>query len=173
MKKVFLFLFIILITNISFSQEKKNNQANIKKEIKYLPFAFVKEAPVFPGCEEEKTRIDRKKCFVKMMDQYARKHFNLDSINCLKKEKVFNAETGEYADECIEKVLKPGKKLVYIMFKIGADGKIKDIDSKTTTPILKKEADRVASLIPDLIPGSHEGKPIDVGYSIRLILEVK
>ncbi|MCI0474326.1 MAG: TonB family protein, partial [Ignavibacteria bacterium] len=58
---------------------------------------------------------------------------------------------------------------VYLRFEVKKTGKIGKIEiQKGVNPLLDEEAVRVVSLLPDFIPGSQNGKAVNVWYSLPI-----
>lgn len=113
-----------------------------------VPFAFVEEVPVFPGCEDAE---DRKTCFQEMMQKHIRDHFN-------------------YPEEAqIEGI--QGR--VHTIFRISSDGDIVDIRTRGPHELLENEAVRILSKLPKMQSGKQKGKAVDVPFSIPIAFRLK
>ncbi|MCD2258564.1 energy transducer TonB [Psychroserpens luteolus] len=66
-----------------------------------------------------------------------------------------------------------GRQKIYVQFTIDRDGYTKDIKTRGSNLLLEKEAIRVIKLLPQFVPPKHEGKPIEMIYSLPIIFEVK
>ncbi len=108
-----------------------------------VPFGFVENAPVFPGCEDVE---DKRACFNEKMMQHIRTHF-------------------KYPLEAQEKGIQ-GK--AYVMFKISTNGNIEDVNIRAPHELLKNEATRIISLLPQMKPGKDKGEAIEVPFSIPI-----
>ena len=116
-----------------------------------VPFAIIEDAPVFPGCKGSKAA--KKKC----LQDKIRKHVN----------KKYN--TGLAGDLGLD----PGKKKVYVQFKISKTGDIVDVRARGPHKRLEKEAIRVVKLLPKMIPGKQRGRPVGVKYTLPVTLLVE
>ncbi|KAB1158970.1 hypothetical protein F7018_07645 [Tenacibaculum aiptasiae] len=161
MKKTFLFLFMAFITTGIISQEKNDDKENNIKTINFVdgnsedvPFTLIDKVPVFPGCEKYETNSKKKYCLNQMMLQHIAKNFNINIADGLK-------------------TLSPGRKKIYLEFKIGKNGHVEDISAKAPHEKLKEEAIRVAKLLPVMIPGSHKNKNVRVGYTLPIAFNVE
>ena len=127
------------------TDEKENPIEKLKSESANsdVPFGIVDQVPVFPGCENEG---NKRACFNKMMQEHISKNFN-------------------YPKEAQEKGIQ-GR--VNIMFTISKDGLIKNLRMRGPDPLLEAEAKRIIMRIPDMKPGRHEGKNVDVPFSIPI-----
>lgn len=119
--------------------------------IEDVPFTIIEEVPVFPGCKG--TNEELKKCFSKKVQRHYSKKFDADLSN----------ELG----------LPPGKKRMYIQFRIDEQGNITEVRAKAPHPKLQKEVARVLKLLPKMKPGKQRGTPVGVRYSFRVRLDVE
>ena len=69
--------------------------------------------------------------------------------------------------------LSPGKKRVFVMFKIDKTGKIVDVRARGPHARLEKEAIRVISLLPQMTPGKQRGRAVGVKYTLPITLIVE
>ncbi len=116
-----------------------------------VPFAIIEDAPVYPGCKG--TKAQKKACLQEEIKKHVNKKFNVDLAS----------ELG----------LSPGKKKVYVQFKIDKKGKITDIKARGPHKRLEKEAIRVVSLLPDMMPGKQRGRAVGVRYTLPITLVVQ
>ncbi len=116
-----------------------------------VPFAIIEDAPVFPGCKG--TKAQKKQC----LQEKIRKHVN----------RKYN--TGLAGDLGLD----PGKKRVYVQFKISKTGSITDVRARGPHARLEKEAVRVVKLLPKMIPGKQRGRPVGVKYTLPVTLLVE
>ncbi|CAL2103967.1 Energy transducer TonB [Tenacibaculum sp. 190130A14a] len=116
-----------------------------------VPFAIIEEVPVFPGCSG--TKAQKKACLNKKMQKHVQRYFDAELAN----------ELG----------LAPGKKRIYVQFKIDKDGSIIDVRARAPHPRLKKEAMRVAKKIPKMKPGRQRGRAVRVGYTLPITFNVE
>lgn len=123
----------------------------VEEIVEDVPFSIIEEVPVFPGCKGSKN--EKKACLNKKMRRHVTKNFNADLAN----------ELG----------LPPGKKRIYVQFKIDKDGSITAINARAPHPRLKKEAIRIAKKLPKMKPGRQRGKPVRVGYTLPITFNVE
>jgi len=116
-----------------------------------VPFAIIEDAPVFPGCKGSKA--EKKKCLQDKIQKHVRKKYNVELAN----------ELG----------LDPGKKRVYVQFKISKTGNITEIRARGPHKRLEKEAERVVKLLPKMIPGKQRGRAVGVKYTLPVTLLVE
>ncbi len=110
-----------------------------------VPFAVVEKIPIWPGCEG-KTNDESKKCFQKNMIKHVNKNF-------------------KYPQMAIELGIR-GK--VFILFTIDSKGNVTNIKSRGPDKILEREAERIVSLMPQMIPGKQRGRSVSVPYSLPI-----
>lgn len=179
MKKIL--LLVLLVFNISIhAQEDTIIEETIIEEVKpasseellAVPFRIIEEVPIYPLCEDRITREEKKKCLNISIQKHIQRHFNLGILDCLNKIMVINEVTGQKELKCITGI-SPGKKRIYVQFKIGKTGEIEDINVRAPHPKLKEEAYRIAKLLPKMIPGKEKGKPVRVGYTIPITFNVE
>ena len=114
-------------------------------------FMIIEDVPTYPGCSGNNQ--ERKDCFSRMVQKHFGKKFNADLPN----------ELG----------LSPGKKRVFIGFKIDKNGNVVDIQTKAPHPKIKDEVEKVMSQLPKMKPGKQRGKPVGVKYRIPFTLIVE
>jgi protein TonB len=116
-----------------------------------VPFAIIENVPVYPGCKG--TNAEKKKCMVDKITKHVNKKYN----------------TGLAGDLG----LSPGKKRVYVQFKIDRTGNIVDVRARGPHKRLEKEAIRVVQLLPSMTPGKQRGRPVGVKYTLPITLVVE
>ena len=117
-----------------------------------VPFAVIEEVPVFPGCTG--TRKQKSDCLNSKIRKHVGKKFNSDLA-------------GELG-------LTPGKKKIWVQFRIDPKGKITEINAfRAPHPRLKKEAERVVKSLPNMIPGKQRGVPVGMKYTLPISFNVE
>ena len=116
-----------------------------------IPFTAIENAPIFPGCERKKDNA-RKKCMSDKITKHVQRKFNGDIA-------------GELGLSGVQKI--------YVMFKIGKNGEIVEVQSRAPHPRLQKEAERVINMLPKMKPGKQRGVPVNVQYSLPIIFQVQ
>ena len=116
-----------------------------------VPFAIIEDVPVYPGCKG--TKAQKKACLNKSMQKHVARKFNADLAGDLG--------------------LSPGKKKIYIQFKITKTGSIQIIGARAPHARLEKEAKRVVSLLPKMTPGKQRGRPVNVTYMLPISFNVE
>ena len=120
--------------------------------IEDVPFAIIEDIPIFPGCEKG-SKADKKACFSKKISKHINRKFNASLA----------ADLG----------LSPGKKRIFVMFKIDKTGGITEIRARAPHPRLQKEAERVVRTLPRMTPGKQRGRPVAVRYSLPIAFQVE
>jgi len=116
-----------------------------------VPFAFIENVPVFPGCDEGDNNA-KKNCMSKKISKHVQKKFNADLA---------------------EELGLSGKQTIRVMFKIDKTGNIVGVQSRAPHPRLEKEAARVINLLPKMKPGRQRGNNVTVSYSLPIIFQVE
>lgn len=118
---------------------------------KDIPFAIIEDPPVFPGCTG--TKEEKKKCLQDKITEHVAKNYNTN----------LSKDLG----------LTPGKKKVYVIFKIDKTGHVTDARARGPHARLEKEALRVVNMLPTLTPGKQRGMPVGVSYTLPITLHVQ
>ncbi|RDK88881.1 M56 family metallopeptidase [Marinirhabdus gelatinilytica] len=116
-----------------------------------VPFGTLDRAPIFPGCDAEASEEENKKCFTDMVSKEIVENFNTKLAN----------------DHNLS-----GRQRISVQFIINEQGNLTNIRARAANPILEKEAMRVVSNLPKMIPGEHGGKTVSVLYALPIIFEI-
>ncbi|WP_347173342.1 energy transducer TonB family protein [Polaribacter uvawellassae] len=117
-----------------------------------VPFAVIEEVPVFPGCTG--TRKQKGDCLNEKIRQHVGRKFN-----------------GDLAGEL---GLSPGKKKIWVGFRIDKTGAITDVQViRTPHPRLGQEAVRVTKTLPKMIPGRQRGIAVGMKYTLPISFNVE
>jgi len=116
-----------------------------------VPFAIIEDAPVYPGCKGNKA--EKRKCLQEKIKEHVNKYYKTELA-------------GELG-------LSPGKKKVYVQFKIDKNGEIVDIRARGPHARLEKEAVRVVDKLPKMVPGKQRGRSVGVKYTLPITLVVQ
>jgi protein TonB len=111
-----------------------------------IPFEIIEDVPIFPGCE----KVDKsqgRNCFQEKMRKHIRKNFRYPEIT--------------------QKLGIQGR--VYVSFVISKDGQIINIKMRGPDKNLEKEAERIISKLPKMIPGKQRGQLVRVPFSIPIV----
>jgi len=114
-----------------------------------VPISAIDQVPVFPGCEDAK---DQKACLVQKISDHVSANFDVSVSK--------------------ELDLEPGKKKVYVQFKIDKTGTVVDIKARGPHEELEKEAQRVVSGLPQMQPGEENGRKVGVKYTLPITFVV-
>lgn len=117
-----------------------------------VPFAVIENVPVYPGCEDLSSNIEKKTCMSEKITKFVVENFNTKIAN----------QNGL-----------SGRQRINVIFKIDTEGNIKGVRSRAPHPALEAEAMRVISSLPKMKPGIQKGKPVTVPYSLPIIFEIE
>ncbi len=129
-----------------------NKSSRVEEIVEDIPFSLVQEVPVYPGCENG-TNEEKKACLNKSLQKFVVTEFDSNLAKNLG--------------------LKPGKKRIFVMFKIDTDGNVVDIRARAPHKDLEKEAIRTIQNLPQMQAGKSEGKAVGVKYSLPIVFNVE
>lgn len=112
-----------------------------------VPFAIIEEIPSWPQQKNRKSREE----FQMHMNNHIRKHFRYPEI--------------------AQELGVQGR--VFIRFVIQKDGSIEITGIRGPDPSLEKEAKRIISKIPKLIPGKQRGREVPVPFSLPITFRLQ
>ena len=138
------------IDSTNFSNNHKNYRNGSEENLEVLPFEIVDQVPVYPGCEFLTTNEEQKKC---MMDN-VQNHFMFN----------FNTDVGNKKVNGLIKSI--------IQFTIDKEGNITNLTANGSIEKINKEAIRVGKTLPKMTPGEHNGKLVDVLYTLPITFMV-
>ncbi len=121
------------------------NNSNIIENTETVAFADLEQLPIFKGCEGA---VDDKACFTEKMQSFVEDNFNFGIVKSLN--------------------IDPGTKRVYVQFIIDKEGKVKNIKARGPHVSLEKEAIRVINSLPIFVPAIHNGKKVNVKYTLPI-----
>ncbi|MEO5787741.1 M56 family metallopeptidase, partial [Gelidibacter sp.] len=116
-----------------------------------VPFATIDEVPLFEGCEPTGSKEVDKDCTSRKVAEFVNKNYNTNLAT----------ELGL-----------TGRQRINVIFKIGKDGKVRDVMSRAPHPGLEAEAIRVIKSMPDFTPGKQKGETVTVPYSLPILFQV-
>lgn len=148
MKNVILITTLTLFTLASVQSQVKDSITSFTVEV---PVEIIENVPVYAGCYGS-TNANLKKCMSDKINYHVGSNFNQSIIKDLD--------------------LEPGLARIYVKFKINTEGDVVDIESRGPHPALEDEATRVVGLIPSMTPGKQRGEPVNVMYSLPIVLKV-
>ena len=108
--------------------------------------------PVYKGCNEKLNNDKLLKCTSKKIAKFINKEFNSNLAASL-------GLIGRYK--------------IFVGFKINEKGNVFNVMVRAPHPALRKEAERVAKLIPKMQPAMKNGKPITIPFSIPIIFVIE
>ncbi|APY11255.1 hypothetical protein BWZ22_08370 [Seonamhaeicola sp. S2-3] len=117
-----------------------------------VDFVFIEEVPIYPGCENKTTNLERKKCMSDKLSKLIRKKFDT-SIG--------------------DDLGLSGRQTVLTQFTIDTQGNVIDVKTRAPHPELTKEAQRVINKVPKMKPGKQRDKPVKVRYTLPIIFQVQ
>lgn len=115
-----------------------------------VPFAIIDQVPVFPGCENLNA-TEQRACMSKNISKHVNLNFNTkiaDSLGLM------------------------GRQRINVIFKIDKEGNVIGVRARAPHPSLEEEAKRVINTLPKMMPGEHDGKKVNVPYSLPIIFQV-
>ena len=121
------------------------------EEFVEVPFSVIEEVPTLPECKDLPNNEERKKCMSQFVAKHVNKNFNInlaDSLNLT------------------------GRQRIFVSFKIGTDGFIKDTKARAAHSDLEDEAVRVIKILPQFSPGKQKGKEVTVPYSLPIVFQI-
>ena len=116
----------------------------LDENIDYL-ITQVDEPPIFEVCKDN---INKRKCFQDQLEQHVKTYFNPNNIDAEKNK-------------------------VYVAFRIDKTGEVEVLFSRSENETLKKEAERIISLLPKFIPAQKRGKNVKTYYIHSIFFENK
>ena len=117
-----------------------------------VPFEFIEDVPIFPGCESLDDNEERKACMSEKISRFISKRF----------------DTGLGEDLGLS-----GINRVTIMFEIDKNGDVKNVQARGPHKLLEEEGKRVIKLLPKMEPGKQRGKPVPVRYTIPINFKIQ
>jgi len=115
-----------------------------------VPFSVVEKVPIYPGCKATSNRA-LSDCFSRKIQEHIKDNF-------------------KYPEDLLDLGIK-GK--VYVLFVVDKKGNISNLRSRGPDKRLEKEAERIISLLPKMIPGKQRNKPVRVPYSIPIHFQIE
>src|SRR5690606_32800919 len=151
-----------LLENVNFAKDKDSPwkvsvATNVSEGESFdgqveVPFAVIEHVPIFPGCEDLASNEEKKKCMSEKIQEFVNTNFNTN----IAKE---NGLTG--------------RQRITVLFKIGVDGTITDVQARAPHESLEAEAIRVINTLPKMQPGKQKGMPVAVPYALPILFVVE
>ena len=123
-----------------------------EEEIGDVSFMVIEDAPIYPGCEKEKTNDARKICMQEKIREYIGDEF----------------DAGLASDLGLS-----GVHRIAVQFRIEKNGDVTVLAVRAPHPRLKAEAERVINSLPEFEPGKQRGRPVGVLYSLPIAFQVQ
>ncbi len=123
------------------------------EEVLEVPFHVIENVAIFPGCEKKKGNAAKKECMNKLVNKFIQRKFNVDLAQDLG--------------------LAPGKKRIFVQFKVDRSGNVTNIVARGPHPALEKEAKKVIGKLPKMQPGKQRGKAVVMPFSIPITFQVQ
>ena len=139
---------ILFVDSSTFSNKTNPSFYNEKAEYfeeETMPFSTIDQTPNFPGCDGSKD------CFHKNIRKHISKQFNADVADNLGLS---------------------GKQRIICLFTINKNGVVENIKVRAPHPVLKEEALRVIKSLPKMDPGKHNGKTVNVNYTLPVVFNI-
>ena len=115
-----------------------------------VPFSVIEEVPTTKKCKDLLSSAERKECMTSFVNKHVNTNFNLN----------------------VTEGMAPGKKRIFVQFKIDTIGYVKDVKARGPSKILEEEAIRVVNTLPQFVPGKQKGKVVTVPYSLPIVFQV-
>ncbi|WP_282041621.1 M56 family metallopeptidase [Winogradskyella flava] len=141
----------VLVKSIRNKQKREVDKA-INNGSTKIPYSVIDIAPIHPNCKTINSLEEQKKCTSTEVQKHVNRNFNMDLPEKL-------GLTG-------------GKQQINIAFTIDKEGTVKSVKSRSSHPKLDEEAKRIINLLPQFIPGEHNGKAVDVAYSLPITFQI-
>lgn len=148
-------LFLIAITScsISFGQDETVTEVSESEMTKSdFPYAVIENVPIYPGCVG-KGNQELKNCMSTRISKFVNSNFNVNKFQSLN--------------------LAPNVYRVAVQFKIDKEGKVVDVRARAPHYEIEKEAIRVVSNLPQMVPGKQRGEAVGVLYSLPIAFEIE
>jgi protein TonB len=126
-------------------------EAGVEDVIPDVPFILIEQVPIYPGCEDMQNNDHRRKCMNEKINKHINKNFNTNIAS-------------DYGLNGIQKI--------QVQLKIDHTGVVTDIIAVSNHSSLQKEATRVVSSLPTMIPGRQRNKAVGVIYSLPIVFQV-
>ena len=119
-----------------------------QNELETIEIDELSEVPVYPGCENIRNKT---RCLQENIQRHIVRNFKYP------KEAKKNKIQGR----------------VFVQFIVGTGGYVDIIKTRGPDDLLKKEAQRIISLLPKFKPGILNGKPVRVPFSMPIIFRLQ
>ncbi|SFZ90781.1 protein TonB [Flaviramulus basaltis] len=117
-----------------------------------VPYNFIQNVPIYPGCEKAKGNDERKKCMSEKITKLIQRKFNSDIAS-------------DYGLS--------GRQKIDVQFTIDKTGHVNNIKTRAPHPKLQDEAVRVINMLPEMTPGKQNDKNVGVIYTLPIVFQVQ
>ncbi len=133
-------------------EKDKEIAKEIKKEKKIETLNTIEKAPIYPGCEKQKTERAKKTCMISKINKFVNKNFN------------------SYIAQDLG--LNSGLQRINVSFIIDKNGYVNVLRTRAKHEALKKEAVRVVNKLPRMKPAMSGGKKTQIVYNLPIIFSI-
>ena len=116
-----------------------------------VPFPIVENPPLGPECKAKWVADKQRSCTIRYLAMFVNRKFDTELAS----------ELGI-----------SGRIRIVTEFVITAEGKVVNITATGGPEPMNQNAIEVLSMLPDLTPGSMNGKPVNVSYKLPIIFQV-
>jgi len=134
-------------------EKDKKIAKEVKKEKKIETLNTVEKAPIYPGCEKQKTERAKKTCMISKINKFVNKNFNA------------------YVAQDLG--LDSGIQKIYVSFIIDRNGYVNVLRTRAKHEALKKEAVRVVNKLPRMKPAQKNGQKTQIVYNLPIVFSVE
>ncbi len=135
------------------NEKDKEIAKEIKKEKKIETLNTIEKAPIYPGCEKQKTERAKKTCMISKINKFVNKNFN------------------SYIAQDLG--LNSGLQRINVSFIIDKNGYVNVLRTRAKHEALKKEAVRVVNKLPRMKPAMSGGKKTQIVYNLPIVFSIE
>ena len=117
-----------------------------------VPMSVIDQVPTLEACEALTSEEERRKCTSQHIAKFVNQNFNTD----------IGKNVG----------LVGKRNRISVKFTINKNGDIVDVIARAPHEDLEEEAERVINLLPKFSPGEHNGKKVNVPYSLPIVFQI-
>lgn len=137
----------VIVQKVTIPEREKKDYTNAED----VPFSVVSQTPTFSMCTGSNEEL--KDCLNKTLQTLVATNFDAEIVKGLD--------------------LESGRTRIYVQFKITKVGGVEVIGVRAAHSKLEEEARRVVENLPKMIPGMHNGKPVNVLYMLPISINVE
>ena len=150
MKKFIIPVLFCLTIQFGFAQKATDMSTPKMAPNGTIYFAVMDKAPLLKGCENTGTSKQQNECTADKIEEFIQKAFNKDIARSVSNQR--NSANNS----------------VYIRFIVNKKGNIEKVGVRTNNTSLKDEVERIIKTLPAFSRGIHQGKAVNVSYSLTL-----